>query len=103
MSNRHEIVSPHHQLQRKRQKKVHDYSQKSIDDLKLIVVNPPPQLTDQEKSSIMTYSGSSSQDKIIDNSKKRILPHILKCWNGNKSSAHQSAHTLTPSELVALN
>ena len=35
-----EMVTPSHQLQRKRQKKVHDYSQKSIDYSKLIIVNP---------------------------------------------------------------
>ena len=97
MSNRYEIVSPHHQLQRKRQKKVHDYSQKSIDDLKMIVVNPPPQLTDQEKSIIMTYSGSSSQYQIVKNNTKRIMPHVLNRWNGNMPSYCTSTHTLTPS------
>ena len=33
-----EIVTPRHQLQSKRQKKVHDYSQKSINDLKLVIL-----------------------------------------------------------------
>ena len=50
-----EIVTPCHQLQRKRQKKFHDYSQKSIDDFKLIIVNPSPKLTDQENKSFMNY------------------------------------------------
>ena len=40
-----EMVTPFHRLQRKSQKKVHDYSQKSIDDFKLIIVNPSPKLT----------------------------------------------------------
>ena len=47
LSSRSEMVSPFHQLQSKRQKEVHDYSQKSIDRFNLIVVNPSPKLTDQ--------------------------------------------------------
>ena len=39
----------------KNKKNVHDYSQKLIDDLKLIVVNPPPKLTDEGKRSIATF------------------------------------------------
>ena len=37
-----EMVTPRHQLQRKLQKKVHDYSQKSINDFNLVLVNPSP-------------------------------------------------------------
>ena len=45
MRSRSEMVSPCHQIQRKRHKNVHDYSQKLIDNFKLIVVNPSPKLT----------------------------------------------------------
>ena len=41
----YEIVPPHHTIQRKIQKTVNDYSNKSIDDSKLIVVYPSPELT----------------------------------------------------------
>ena len=49
------MVPPRHQLQRKGQKKFDDYSQKLIDYFKLIVVNPSPKLTNQEKRSIATF------------------------------------------------
>ena len=62
-------------------KKVHDYSQKYIDDNNMIVVNPPPKLTDQEKRSIVVSFGSSPQDQSIENNKKRIMTHVLKHWN----------------------
>ena len=75
------MATPYHQLQRKQQKKVHYYSQKSIDGFKLIIVNPSPKLTDQEDSSIATSFGYSSQDKCIETSTKRILTHVLKRWN----------------------
>ena len=32
----------------------------------------------------------------------RLMTHILKHWNGNKSSAHPSTHAFTYAELVAL-
>ena len=46
LRNRYEIVSYRHQLNRKIQKKVQDYSHKYIDCFKLIVVNPLPKLPD---------------------------------------------------------
>ena len=39
-NNRSEMVSPRHQLKKKKEKKVHDYSQKQMDDFKQIIVNP---------------------------------------------------------------
>ena len=86
----------------KRQKKVYDYSQKSIDYLKLIVVNPPLNLTNEEKRSIATSFGYSSQDHSIENNSKIILTRILNHCNGNKSSARLSTHALKYSEPVSL-
>ena len=74
-----EMVSFRHQLQRKLQKKVHDYSQKSIDYFKLIIVNPSPKLTDQE--SVMNYFDSYSQDQCIETNTEIIMTHVLNCWN----------------------
>ena len=95
------MVPPHHQLQRKRQKKVHEYYQKPIDDCKLIIMNPSPNLSDQEKRSIATYFGCSSQDQCIETNTKIILTRVLKRWNENTSSAHPSTCSLTPSEDLA--
>ena len=75
------MVPPRHQLQRKRQKKIDDYSQKSIDNFKIIIVNPLPKLTDQENHSIVTPFGSSYQDQYIETKTKIILTHVLKRWN----------------------
>ena len=50
----YKIISPHNQLQRKRQKIFHNYSHKSIDNFKLIVANLPPTLIDQENLGIVT-------------------------------------------------
>ena len=47
MSSRSEMISSCHQLQTKLEKKIYEYSQKSIDDFKLINVNISPKLTDQ--------------------------------------------------------
>ena len=47
LSKRSGIVSIHHTLHRKIQKKVNDYSKKYIDDFKLIVVDTSPKLNDR--------------------------------------------------------
>ena len=99
---RSEIVPPRHQLQRKRQKKVHDYYQKSIDDFKIIIVNLSPKLPGQEKRTISTSFGYSSQDQRTETNTKRITAHVLNCWSENKSISHPGTFTLTPSETVDL-
>ena len=76
-----EMVTPRHQLQRKLQKNVHDDSQKSIDDFNLVIVNPTPNLTDQEKKNVNNSFDSSSQDQCIKTNTKRILTHVLIRWN----------------------
>ena len=75
-----EMVTSLHQLQRKRQKNVHDYSQKPINDFNLVIVNPSPKLTDQGNKSVMNSFDSSSQDQCIETNTKRILTHVLMSW-----------------------
>ena len=65
-------------------------------------MNPPPKLPNQENHSIVTSFGSSSQYKIIKNNTKRILNHLIKCFNGNKSITHPIAHAMTTAEILAL-
>ena len=60
-----EMVTPRHQIQRKICKKMNDYSQKSIDDLELVLVTPFPTVTDQEKKSVRNCFNFSSQEQSI--------------------------------------
>ena len=76
-----EIVTSCHQLEMKCQKKVHDYSQKSIDGFNLVIVNPSPKLTDQGNKSVMNYFDYSSQYQCIETNRQRILNHVLLCCN----------------------
>ena len=96
------MVPPCHQLQRNQKKQYDHYSQKSFDNLKLIIVNLSPKLTDLEKRSIATCFWSSSQDQYIETYTKIILTHVLNRWNENKSIAQASAYALNPAETVAL-
>ena len=102
LRKRSEIVSPCHQLQIKRHKKVHNYSQKYIDDFKLNVVDPPLNLTNQLKRNIVTYFLLIYQYQSIENNTRRIITYTLKRWDGNKSSATPSANAMTSAEVVAL-
>ena len=83
-------------------KNVDDDYQKSIEDFELIIVNTSPNLSDQEKRSIATFFGSSSQDQCIETNTKIIMTLVLNSWNENKSIAHQSTCAFTPAETVAL-
>ena len=85
-----EMVTTCHQIQRKRRKKMNDYSQKSIDDFELVLVTPSPKVTSQEKKYVRNYFDNSSQDQCIDTNSKRILTHVLRSWDEIKSNAHPS-------------
>ena len=97
-----EMVTPRHQIQRKRRKKMDDYSQKSIDDFEIVLVTPSPKVTDQEKKCVKNYFDASSQDQCIETNPQRILTHVLRRWDEIKSYAHPSTSALTPAETVAL-
>ena len=89
------MVTPRHQLQRKRRKKMNDYSLKSIDDFELVLVTPSPKLTDQNKY-VRHFFYASSQDQCIETNPKIIMTHVLRSWDGNKSNSHPSISALTP-------
>ena len=97
-----EMVTTRHQLQRKQHKKIHDYSQKSINDFELVLVKTSPKLTDQEKEHVRNYFDASSQDQCIVTNTKRILTHVLMRWDENKSNAHPSTCAFNPDETLAL-
>ena len=97
-----EMVTPCHQLQRKQQKKLHDYYQKSINDFILVLVNPSPKLTDLEKKHVMTYFDSSSQDQCIETNTKRILTRVLLRWKEDKYNAQPSTCALNTAETISL-
>ena len=61
-----EMVTPRHQIQRKRRKKNNDYSQKSIDDFDLVLVTPSSKVTYQENKCVRNSFDDSSQDQYID-------------------------------------
>ena len=60
-----EMVTPHHQIQRKRSKKMNGYSHKSIDDFEIVLVTPSPKVTDQEKKCVRNSFDVSSQNQSI--------------------------------------
>ena len=97
-----EMVTSRHQIQRKRRKKMHDYSQKSIDGFEIVLVTPFPKVTDQEKKSVRNCLDASSQDQSIENTSKRILTHVLSRWDDIESTAHSSTSAMTPAETVAM-
>ena len=97
-----EMVTPRYQIQRKRRKKMNDYSQKSIDDFEIVLVTTSPKVTNQEKKCVRNSFDASSQDQCIETTSKIILTHVLRCWGDIKYTAHPSTSTMTPAETVGL-
>ena len=97
-----EMLTPRHHIQRKIRKKMNEYSQKSIDDFELVLLTPSPKVTDQENKCVRNYFDVSSQDQCIETTSKRILTHVLRCWDDIKYTAHPSTSTMTPAETVGL-
>ena len=96
------MVTPRHQIQRIRRRKMNDYSQKSIYDFELVLVTSSTKVTDKEKKCVRNYFDASSQDQCIETNSKRIMTHVLRRWDKIKSNAHPSTCVLTPAETVAL-
>ena len=89
-------------ISRGNSRKIHENSQKSINDFNLVILNPYPKLTYQEKKIGVDYFDASFQDQCIETNPKRILTHVLMRWNEDKSNAHPSTCALTAAETVAL-
>ena len=96
------MVTPRHHIQRKMRKKMNDYSQKSIDYFKLLLVKPSSKVTNQEKKCLRNYFDAPYQDQCIETNSKIILNHILRRWDDIKSNAHPSTSARTPAETIAL-
>ena len=71
------MIEPSHTLQIKRQKTVADYSNHSLDYLRLIFDSPSPYLTSHEKKIIMTSFGSSYQDHSVLINSKPLLTRLI--------------------------
>ena len=65
-------------------------------------MTPSQNLTNQEKKHIRNSFDASSQDQCIETNSKRIMTHVLRRWDENKSNAHPSSCALNPAETVAM-
>ena len=59
-------------------------------------------LADKENHIIATSVMSISQKNVSKITPRIILTHLVKRWNGNKSSAHPITNALKTAELVVL-
>ena len=73
-----------------------------MNDFNLVILNPSPKLTDQEKKSVMNSFDYSSQDQSIETNTKISLTHVLMCCNEYKSNTNPSTCASTTDETVGL-
>ena len=88
-------------LQRKRQKQV-DYMEHSFDDFKLIVVYPSPKLHIDDLVILSKCDVPGMKKGTNEVIAKRVLTHLLKRWDQNKTQSHPSSSALSPAEHVSL-
>ena len=93
--------STKHTLQRKRQKKV-NYMENSFDDFKLMVVYPSPKLHIDDLVIISKCDVPGIKKGTNEVISKRVLTHLLKRWDQNKTQSHPSSIALSPAEHVSL-
>ena len=90
-----------HTLQKNRQKPV-DYRDNSLDDFKLMIVYPHQKLHIDYLVILSKCNVSGTKkgtNEVID---KRVLTHLLKRWDQNKTQSHPSSTALSPAEHVSL-
>ena len=89
--------STKHTLQRKRQKPV-DCRKNSFDDFMLMIAEPHPKLDSDELELLSNCYGQSMKNESNEDIAKRVLTHILKRWDKNKTQPHPSSTAITSAE-----
>ena len=95
-------ISPKHTLQIKRHKISVDYRNKSFDDSKLMILDPPPNLYSQESKIPSGSIGISSENQSNEVISYMVLTHILKHWDESNTHSYPSSISMTPPEHISL-
>ena len=93
--------STKHTIQRKRQKPV-DYRKNSLDDFRLMIVDPHPKLHIYDLEILSKCYGQAMKKESNEDIAKRLLTRLLKRWDQNKTQLHPSSTALTEAEHVSL-
>ena len=88
-------------LQRQRQKPV-DYMENSFDDFRLMILDPHPKLHIDDLVILYKCNVPGIKKGINEVISKRVLTHLLKRWDQNKTQSHPSSTVLTAAEHVSL-
>ena len=91
-----------HTLQKNRQKFSVDYRDKSFANFRLIIVDPPPKLDNEESNILSSYFGISSENQSNEFIFKMLLTNHLKNWEEGKTQSHTSSSAMSPSEHISL-
>ena len=93
--------STKHTLQRKRQKPV-DYRENSLDNYRLMIVDPHPKLDSDGLELLSNCYVQSMKNQSNEDISKMVLTHLLKRWYQNKTQSHPSSTTTTSAEHISL-
>ena len=94
--------SPHHTIQRKRQKNLLNIPKKT-NNFMLVIVDTPPNICNEERNILGDSFVSSTVNKSDELVFQRVLNHLLKCWNENKTHKYPSSTAMSQPENIPLN
>ena len=74
----------------------------SFDGFRLMIVDPHPKINIDDLVILSNCNGQAMKKETYEDIAKRILTHILKRWDQNKTQSHPSSAALTAAEHVSL-
>ena len=74
----------------------------SFDDFRLMIVDPHPNLHIDDLVILSKCNVPGMKKGTNEVIAKRVLTHLLKCWDQNKTQSHPSSSALSPAEHVSL-
>ena len=95
--------SPKHTLKRKSQKVSFEYRNKSFDEFRLMVVDPPSKLDGDESNILSGSLGIPSENKSNEIISNMLLTNILNRWDESKTQSCPSYIYMTTPEYIYIN
>ena len=74
----------------------------SFDEFRLMIVDPHPKLHIDDLVILYKCNGPGMKKGTNEVIAKRVLNHLLKRWDRNKTQSHPSSSALSPAEQVSL-
>ena len=94
--------TPKHNFQKNRQKISVNYRKISFDDFRLKIVDPPPEIPDEELKILSAYFCLSSENRSKKVISKMVIINHSKVWYKSNTQSHPGSTSMSPYEHISL-